>query len=359
MTVGATSIAVGVIWDISWHRTIGRDTFWTPAHMAIYLGGIIGGLCGAYLALKTTFGNDPAERAVAVRFWGFRAPLGAWLAIWGAIAMLTSAPFDDWWHNAYGLDVEILSPPHAVLALGLIAICLGALLLALAQQNRRGATPGRSFGLTYAYLAGVLLTLVALMATEYRLTNQQHSAEFYLVASGLFPLFLIGPARAARLPWPATTIAAAYMALNLAMIWILPLFPAEPKLAPIYNPVTSMVVDVWPLLLVAPGLAADLLMRRWGEGRDWRLAVALAAAFLLVLGLVQWHFSSFLLSSGGDNWFFANDRRWDYNARPGAWQSRFWGDPLNLKAALGAFALAVVSTRLGLWWGGWMSRVKR
>jgi len=25
----STSVLVGVIWDISWHRTIGRDTFWT------------------------------------------------------------------------------------------------------------------------------------------------------------------------------------------------------------------------------------------------------------------------------------------------------------------------------------------
>src|SRR6266576_3172273 len=39
--LAATSTVVGVIWDISWHRTIGRDTFWTPAHMAIYLGGVL------------------------------------------------------------------------------------------------------------------------------------------------------------------------------------------------------------------------------------------------------------------------------------------------------------------------------
>jgi len=32
--------------------------------------------------------------------------------------MLASAPFDDWWHNAYGLDVRIISPPHMVLAAG-------------------------------------------------------------------------------------------------------------------------------------------------------------------------------------------------------------------------------------------------
>ena len=30
--------------------------------------------------------------------------------------MLTSAPFDNWWHDAYGLDVKIISPPHMFLA---------------------------------------------------------------------------------------------------------------------------------------------------------------------------------------------------------------------------------------------------
>src|SRR5690349_8812669 len=88
MLFGSTSIVVGLIWDISWHMTIGRDTFWTPAHMATYLGGVLAGISGGWLALKTTFAGTPEERDTAVRFWGFRAPLGAWIAIWGAFAML-------------------------------------------------------------------------------------------------------------------------------------------------------------------------------------------------------------------------------------------------------------------------------
>ena len=47
MAFASTSVIVGVTWDISWHRSIGRDSFWTPAHLAIYLGGIVAGLsCG-------------------------------------------------------------------------------------------------------------------------------------------------------------------------------------------------------------------------------------------------------------------------------------------------------------------------
>src|SRR5206468_6518981 len=96
------SAKVGILWDISWHRSIGRDTFWTPAHMAIYLGGVLAGLSCGWVVLKTTFAGTSDERAAAVTFWGFRGPLGAWVCIWGAFAMITSAPFDNWWHNAYG-----------------------------------------------------------------------------------------------------------------------------------------------------------------------------------------------------------------------------------------------------------------
>src|SRR5690606_35439009 len=110
IVLGAVSIVTGILWDISWHRTIGRDTFWTPAHLAIYLGGVLGGCVGGWLALRGTFVASPEEQAGMVSVFGLRAPFGAWLCIWGALAMLTSAPFDDWWHNAYRLDVKVLSP---------------------------------------------------------------------------------------------------------------------------------------------------------------------------------------------------------------------------------------------------------
>src|SRR5574341_995301 len=82
----STSVVVGVMWDISWHQTIGRDTFWTPAHLAIYLGGLVAGLTCGWRALRVTFAGTSAERAESVPFWGFAAPLGAWVSIWGAFA---------------------------------------------------------------------------------------------------------------------------------------------------------------------------------------------------------------------------------------------------------------------------------
>ena len=152
MAFASTSIIVGGMWDISWHRSIGRDSFWTPAHMAIYLGGIVAGLTCGWLVLRTTFAGDAQARGAGVSFWGFRGPLGAWVCIWGAFAMLVSAPFDDWWHNAYGLDVEILSPPHLVLSAGIFGIGLGAMLMALAHQNNAGSSD-RLLQRLYVYTA--------------------------------------------------------------------------------------------------------------------------------------------------------------------------------------------------------------
>src|SRR6266566_10115846 len=86
-----TCAMVGIQWDISWHRSIGRDTFWTPAHVCIHICGLLAGISCGYLILHTTFAKDSPLRDCSVRMWGFRAPLGAFISAWGGVAMLTSA----------------------------------------------------------------------------------------------------------------------------------------------------------------------------------------------------------------------------------------------------------------------------
>ena len=359
----STSVVIGAIWDISWHRTIGRDTFWTSAHMAIYLGGAAAGLSCGWLVLRTTFAPSAvADRDAGVTFWGFRGPLGAWVCIWGAFAMIASGPFDDWWHNAYGLDVEILSPPHTVLAAGIIAIQIGAMLMVLSRQNNSGADSWLA-RLLFLYAGGVLIVAMATLAIEYvAFPNDHRSPGFYLVSAGIFPLFFVGISRASLSRWGATGAAAAYMALTVLMIWILQLFPAEPLLGPILRPVESMVPPSFPLLLVVPALAIDLLMRtlpahasRW---RPWIIAGAIGVVFVATLLAVQWYFAAFLIGEGARNFFFGADQ-WDYNTLPGPWQYEFWGSTVQASTLGWAALIAFASARTGLWWGGWMSRVRR
>ncbi len=55
-TLAVTSASIGGAWDVSWHRSIGRDTFWTPAHMAIYACGVLAAIVCAYLTSERPSG---------------------------------------------------------------------------------------------------------------------------------------------------------------------------------------------------------------------------------------------------------------------------------------------------------------
>lgn len=370
MAAAITSIAVGIIWDISWHETIGRDTFWTPAHMAIYLGGVLAGCTAGWLAIKHTFIGGQAERDASVSVFGARAPLGAWVAIWGALAMITSAPFDNWWHNAYGLDVKIISPPHAVLGLGMLGISVGVLLLVLTRQNRLRESSNKGSGL-YIYAGGVFVLLGSVFLLEYTFPNEQHGGMFYIVCVLMFPARFVALSCAGRVSWSATRVAAVYMGLMCVVDWILTLFPAHPKLAPIFNPVTHMVALPFPLLLIFPAMAVDLVLWKTREQRGllWFLAASLVlgTVFLAVFIPAQWFSSEFLISHRANNWFFMSDRIWGYGEPAGDWRNQFWrldpngadADLLTMKTVGISWIIAVVSSAIGLFFGRWMRKVRR
>lgn len=365
---GLACLPIGLIWDVSHHSTIGRDTFWTPAHIIIQLGGIVPALFFAGLALKTTFSKNPERRNTSVRFWGAHAPIGVWVTIWGALAMVSSAPFDDWWHNTYGLDVKIISPPHTILGLGMFGVGMGILLFVFSSQNQADASLQQNRGIFCAMAVGIMLALWADFTTEYCWPNLQHTAHFYRVICTPFPLLLVLAARAARIRGAATLAAATYMAIYISLILVLPLFPAHPKLAPIYHPVDHMVPPAFPLLLVFPAIAIDFLewqfrgKNRGAWWKDWLLAAILGAVFLLIVFAVQWNFSSFLLSDAADNRFFARGGHWPYFAQPGDWMNSFWTrnqEPVTFNSIVRAFVVACISTRIGLWFGNYLLRLRR
>jgi hypothetical protein len=363
---GATCVMVGVYWDISWHMSIGRDTFWTPAHLLIQAGGLIAGLSSGYVALHTTFRGSDAEREASVSFWGFRAPLGAWICIWGCGAMLTSAPFDNWWHNAYGLDVRIISPPHAVLALGIFAICVGAMLLTLAQQNRADDTLRRRLAWVLAGAGGLFIMNFALFLTEYSERRMMHSAFFYQVTAAVFPFALAAMSRAIKLRWPATAAAAAYTAIMLLLMWIIQLFPATPKLGPIYQHITHMVTLSFPLLLIAPAICIDVVVRRYGDRwNTFRLAPVVGIVFVLAFVAVQWPFATFLVTNPLARGRLFNADNFVYWMSPTYESLTYRFDPSPAGAPpfvvdlLIAIAIATVSAALGLVRGRWMTRVQR
>ena len=363
--LAVTSVSIGAHWDVSWHRSIGRDTFWTPAHIAIYLCGLLAGLASGYLILTTTFRRESPMRASAVKVFGFSAPLGAFLAAWGGVAMLTSAPFDNWWHNAYGLDVKIVSPPHTLLVIGVFAIEIGSLFLIMAAMNRAQDQPSRFRQLQamMLYLAGLRMVLTMFFRMEYTWDIYLHRAGAYTSVAIGVPLYYAAVWKASRNRWASTWMTAIYTVFLIAIILILPLFPAEPKLGPVFQPVTHFIPPKFPLLLIVPAALLDLLWSRFEKTN--KLLVALLSGPVFVLGLVavEWPFANFLMTKAAENRFFATGFH-DYGTPSFSPDVlRHFVDPehgLLLWSGLGmAMLYAAISVLLGLLLGDWMRKIQR
>ena len=302
--LAVTSAYVGGYWDISWHRSVGRDTFWSPPHMAIYACGVLAGIASAYLILTTTFGRRAELRDSSVRIFWLSGPLGAFISAWGGVAMLASAPFDDWWHSAYGLDVRIISPPHIVLAAGFFGIELGTVMLMLAFMNRAAASQRRALERLFLYVGGTVLCESLLLRLEYINRSLMHSATFYIVVLFGTPAVLTGLAIASRRRWAGTIMAAVYTAFGLGFLWLLPLFSAAPKLGPIYQPVTHFIPWEFPLLIIVPACATDLILQRTEGWRATARGAVIGLAFFAVFVAVQWTFAEVLMTPLTRNWVF-------------------------------------------------------
>jgi hypothetical protein len=360
--LAVTSAYVGGYWDISWHRSIGRDSFWSAPHLAIYACGVLAGISSGYMILTATFGRPAALREVSVRIWGLRGPLGAFISAWGGVAMLASAPFDDWWHNAYGLDVKIISPPHMVLALGFFGIEIGTIMLMLAFMNRASGAERRALEWLFLYVGGTAMSESVLLKLEYISRSEMHSGLFYIVVTIGTPLALVAVAIASRNRWACTIMALVYTAFNLAFLWLLPLFPAQPKLGPVYQLVTHFIPWEFPLLLVAPAFATDLILQRTGGLRPLLRAPLASAAFVAVFVAAQWPFASFLMTPNARNWFFGAHYM-DYGTPPRSAYAQFVfaardSSPL-WRGLLIAAIVSSVMMWLGMHAGRVMQRVRR
>jgi len=361
-------IIVGLIWDISWHMSIGRDGLFSAPHLAIYLGGITAGLFSGYNVLKISIAGTPEEKGRSVKFWGiFYGSLGNLFCIWGAIAMLTSAPFDDWWHNTYGLDVTILSPPHTVLLLGMITIQFGAIISVLAYQNLGSGTESFSamkrFKMLYALSAGFVLGMSYTMASEYLSRHEMHSVLFYQISSFLFPLLLSAYSTSSKSRWGATQSCVVYSVFMMAMGWILPLFPAVPRLGPVLNPVTTFQPFDFPLLVIVPAIGIDLITQRYPNMNRWLLALLYGVFFFILFIAVQWPFANVLMASRG-HWFFGTSK-WYFGSDPN-WEYRYAFPPWKLNSLMEwvigipiALVIATLAARIGISWGNWLKRIVR
>jgi hypothetical protein len=354
------TVAFGVDWDIAWHRSIGRDTFWSPPHIAIYSAAVLAAAAALARILPATFADR--QRDTGVHVLGFRGPLGAFIAAWGGVAMLSSAPFDDWWHNAYGLDVKILSPPHVALAVGILCLHLGALVLLAGAMNRATSVLHRRLESLVVATGAMMLVTILTVLMEKVVRVRMHGGLFYVVVALCAPFVLTAMSEASGGRWGATKTAALYSLFLVALLWTFPLVPAEPKLGPVLVQVRSLIPPEFPLLLLPAAAVLDrwLLARRAHPGAA--TVVGGGVLFAATFFVFQWPFATFLMSPYARNYFWGA-KYFDFWTPAWAPYRRYaFIEETTLHVVLGialSLPVAVLSVAGGRAWGRWLARVQR
>jgi hypothetical protein len=262
-----------------------------------------------------------------------------------------------------------------VLILGIRCVSVGVTFLILAAMNRLDAA-GQINALS-AEAAGTRRTLQALFLYVGGLTVmgqmffiQQDTWDVVLHTTGCYialgiavPIALAAIWRASGNRWACTLCASIYTVFLIGEILILPLFPASPKLGPVYFPVTHLVPAKFPVLIVVGAVALDLLWQRTRTWKNWQIAAVSGVLFIAILFAVEWPFANFLLSKASENRFFGTIY-FDYNSRPNGYDRmrEFFNPASGVRLYLGlvrASVCAFVSTWLGLFFGDWMRGVQR
>jgi len=206
----------GTQWDIQWHLTIGRDSFWIAPHVVTYSGVTILVLASFGVLAWTTLRGAGALQPRAIRVFGVTGTPGYQLAAWGMVLTVAAAPIDDLWHRLFGLDVTLWSPPHLLGLLG--AIVNAAACWLIADETY----PPRSGARLTALVLGGALVYGALsfgLLPGIRIGYVHGGLRFFtypILAALLAPLPLVVVARLTRLRISPVLVVATVLALALA-----------------------------------------------------------------------------------------------------------------------------------------------
>lgn len=137
--LGATILfTFGAGWDVTSHRTVGRDATFSPAHVTMLTALSILGLAAMILVLvesRWVRRNMSLQKYGTFFAGGFFGPLGAYVTGFGAVAAAVAFPLDNYWHSLYGIDVSLWAPFHVMIAMGTLLSSIGATYLLLSTAH--------------------------------------------------------------------------------------------------------------------------------------------------------------------------------------------------------------------------------
>lgn len=310
--------AFGGQWDVNWHMYVGRDWFWIPPHVLIYSGVAGAGL----IALMVTAWSSLYASSKTRGYLGLprlHAPAGFALVGLGALVMIASAPFDDWWHQVYGIDVTIWSPPHLGGVVGSGVILLGALVESAtgpAGILNRAGRPSRLAQFAFPLACAGLLRVGLfgnIPASQYSFWGDDYSFQFFGWHNPyLFPVLLslfgayvaVAAAQASRRAWMPLVVLAFGFVINRLAQWVADIGTDTLVRLTGYHyrfgryelGFSAEQMFLWPLLAMAPpfvvaAIALDPARRvpaaRAGAAAGFAFGLTLFVEFAIYMSLAQ------------------------------------------------------------------------
>ncbi|HZC49995.1 MAG TPA: hypothetical protein VE244_13160 [Nitrososphaeraceae archaeon] len=265
ISIGVALQISGSNWDIIWHGIGNVESFFTPPHSVIYSGVAlaIGSIILA-IFLFTVMEHKKGSRSISSFYFPrlLTIPFSLKLAVIGSLLQLTAGPFDFWWHNQFGFD-GLLSPPHSVLASGMLMVALGALIgiYTIKRDNNTLFFSKVCLAIAFAVFLMVAVGMVLMFTLPFskgQYFNFNPDPLVAVAAASIVIPFLIGlclflAARVTSMPFIFTSITAIIMLIQSTTTIIS----------------NSYFVGIFPfyLLNIFPAMLADIILQyRRGEG---------------------------------------------------------------------------------------------
>jgi hypothetical protein len=172
-----SSAIVATYWDGAWHTAVGRDSALEPPHLLLYSSLTVAAAAVGVWALITVVG----ERSIVAVF----RRQALLLSLGALVGIAASAGLDVLWHDYFGRDAVLWSPPHLLSVIASLVVIIG--LTASGADERRSTTIGIGLGT-------VVLATAMVPVMEYDSRVPQFTEIAYLpivVVAGLFAAWVI------------------------------------------------------------------------------------------------------------------------------------------------------------------------
>lgn len=258
----AFSTIFGAVWDI-WSHVMGFvESFWTPSHAVIYISVALTGLLVLYVVIDQSvkIGSFSPKRIPNAK--------GYALSGTGSLFQLLAGVSDEIYHDIFGFDVTMWSPPHVAVVFGAVLTMLGVFEMVAGEKKHLYRWLGTVLSLALAIVMMQIVLIEYSVTDNFSITDRWQPYGGYLSVL-LSPVVVYGFFLGSkRLQKPAgTLIGGAAFLIHLAIyLW--------------WN--TTPVGYRFPIVLLISGLLFDIVYAA-AKKSSWR---DYGAGIAAILGLV-------------------------------------------------------------------------